>query len=41
MHSFQVEQLKKQIDEAIDQNDKEKFYELSAIMEMNYNIKRI
>ncbi|MFJ7973905.1 ReoY family proteolytic degradation factor [Psychrobacillus sp. NPDC096389] len=31
LHSFQVEQLKKQIDEAIDENNKEKFLELSAL----------
>ena len=31
LHSFQVEQLKKQIDQAIDENNKEKFLELSAL----------
>ena len=31
LYSFQVEQLKKQIDKAIDDNNKEKFMELSSL----------
>ncbi|WP_419961926.1 ReoY family proteolytic degradation factor [Psychrobacillus sp. BM2] len=31
LYSFQVEQLKKQIDQAIDDNNKEKFMELSSL----------
>lgn len=31
LYSFQVEQLKKQIDQAIDENNKEKFMELSSL----------
>ena len=33
MHTFQEEQLLKQIDEALDQDDKEKFYELSELLQ--------
>jgi len=40
MKTFQEEALLKQIDEALDQNDKEKFYKLSALLNVIKNVEK-